>query len=169
MGLLACATMPDFQALHFNKRARIQLSSDFPNVFAWINIYIKYIYAQIYKSKKYIHKSLVFWFHILHAVCSSLMRACGEKGNGKRRISILGGLAWPYPDFPFGWMQCSQHVLTHLFCTFCALLCPLLALLLAMSLFLFFLKFSLLQNLYRYTNGVIFSRLIYIWGLCCKS
>lgn len=121
------------------------------------------------KTRNTYTKSLVFRFHILLAVCSSLMRAFGEKGNGKRRISILGGLTWPYPDFPFGWMQCSQSILTHHFYTFCMLLCPLLALLLAVSLFLSFLKFSLLQNLYGYTNGVIFSRLIYIWGLCCKS
>lgn len=38
MGLLACAKMPDFQGLHVNKKASIQLSSDFPNVFARIKI-----------------------------------------------------------------------------------------------------------------------------------
>lgn len=95
MGLLACATMPDFQGLHVNKKY---------SAIKWLSkcICMNKNHGYIEVRNTYT-KSLVFRFHILHVVCSSLMRACGEKGNGKRRLSILGGLTWPYPDFPFGW------------------------------------------------------------------
>ena len=42
------------------------------------------------------------------------MRACGERGNGKRRISILSRLIWPYLDFPFEWSSLLCVLLTHL-------------------------------------------------------